>query len=202
MTDITSGSKKELAISWSCLLCLSLIFAACSTARPVPEPSLSSSEPKPSPNGRNQGYTLLYELLSDEKDVSKILLIKRESSATGDLIREIARTASDARKQLEQFAGKNAAIDLKTHSLPAIEAITRKSIADARAKELLRASGSEFELHLLLTQTEALTYGAHLADVVASQESSSEGSAFLRKLAAKLRDLHHRSVALLSLRRN
>src|SRR5437868_15190116 len=53
---------------------------------------------------RNQGYSLLYELLDDEKNVSKLLIIKKEQSDVGDLIKKIADASGAAAKQMEVFS--------------------------------------------------------------------------------------------------
>jgi hypothetical protein len=87
--------------------------------------------------GDTHGYALLFNLLGDEKNVSKLLIIK-----------------------------------------------ARKSISKARAKELLTQSGKEFELRLLLSQNEALTYGAHLADVLAKAEPNERRANFDRGVAS------------------
>jgi len=62
---------------------------------------------------------------------------------------------------------------------------------------LLAANGKEFELQLLLNQNEALTYGSHLAEVVARGEESSTRAEFLRKLSGDLGKQRQRVVAML-----
>ena len=58
--------------------------------------------------------------------------------------------------------------------LPPGEVATRNAIASAKKKELLTHSGDEFELALLLTQTEALNYAWHLALVAGENEPQPE----------------------------
>src|SRR4249920_2000751 len=82
-------------------LFLTGLIVGCAT-----KPDLQSSEPTSQDQVfaiRNQGYSLLYGLVSDEKNVSKLLLIKHEKSDVGELIREIARTNAEAAKQLENY---------------------------------------------------------------------------------------------------
>jgi len=64
---------------------------------------------------------------------------------------------------LEEFARHDPSIHLKEFKLPAGEVATRDAFAPPSRKELLSQSGDEFELTLLLTQTEALSYAWHLA---------------------------------------
>src|SRR5277367_3895407 len=50
---------------------------------------------------RNNAASLLVDLLDQEKDVSKILIIKRPSVEIGRLIKSISKTAGDGSDQLE-----------------------------------------------------------------------------------------------------
>jgi hypothetical protein len=50
------------------------------------------------------------------------------------------------------------------------EAATREAIASTKEKELLSQTGGEFELSLLLTQAESLSYALHLARVAIENE--------------------------------
>jgi hypothetical protein len=54
---------------------------------------------------------------------------------------------------------------------------------------LLGQSGDEFELTLLLTQTEALTYAWHLADVAAKNEPEPDRARTLNHLGDDLQAL-------------
>ena len=62
---------------------------------------------------------------------------------------------------------------------------------------LLASSGIELELQLLLTQNEALTYAAHLADTLSRSERDPERLAFDRALWKDLTGLLHDVQALL-----
>jgi len=61
-------------------------------------------------------------------------------------------------------------ISLDDIQLPPAELATRTAIAATKKKELLSQSGETFELTLLLTQTEALSYAWHLAEVTGQNE--------------------------------
>jgi len=149
---------------------------------------------------RNEGCSLLYDLLSKQKDVNKLLLVKKETPEVKDLIEEIARTAKDAEEQLRQFAADDKTLDLKTPGLPQVEAKTRASIESARTKQLLFSSGPQFELRLLLSQAEGLSYGAHLAKVLHQQERDIRRKMFLEELSRQLERLYERTFDLLSAR--
>jgi len=149
---------------------------------------------------RNQGYSLLYQLMSDEKNISKILLIKKEQSDVGDLIKKIAETTGEAAKQLEAFEKADPHLHLKMEGLPSAEKETRDLISKTRAKELITKTGEKFELRILLTQSEALTYGAHLAVVVQSHENDEQRKKFLGETSQRLQNLHQALIDLMHAR--
>jgi len=73
---------------------------------------------------------------------------------------------------------------------------TRQAIAATRRDQLLAASGRELELQLLLSQNEALTYMAHLADTLSRSESDAARLAFVRELWKELTLLQEDVLAL------
>jgi len=143
------------------------------------------------------GYALLFDLLGDEKNVSKLLIIKRERPELRDLIRDIAQRCGQAHEELERFAKVDPALNLKTNGLPAVEIGTRNFIGKTKAKQLLTESGKEFELRLLITQHEALTYGSHLAATIVKSETNAERAQFLRRLSSDLEVLENRVTSML-----
>jgi hypothetical protein len=169
-----------------------------------PAASASGADAPPAPRSqdsqfaiRNQGYSLLYKLLSDEKDISKILIIKKEQSDVGDLIKKIAQTTGQTAKQLDAFSKADPHLHLNMEGLPVAEKETRDLISKTRAKELITKSGEKFELRILLTQSEALTYGAHLAVVVQSHESDPQRKKFLADTSQRLQELHQAVIDLM-----
>jgi hypothetical protein len=142
------------------------------------------------------GHALLFKLVSDEKDLSKLLIIKRENRTLHDLIKEISSVTGDAHKSLEKL-GKAAGINLQDQQLPAAEASVRESIAKEKAKQLLGAKGDDLQFLLLLDQSEALNYGRHLALVLAKGETDLGRRQFFESLAAHFAGLEERVVALL-----
>jgi hypothetical protein len=143
------------------------------------------------------GYALLFDLLGDEKDVSKLLIIKRERAELRDLIREIAQRCGKAHDELERFARADRTLNLKAHGLPPAESESRAAIGKTKAKQLLTQSGKEFELRLLIAQHEALTYGSHLAGTMVKSESNAQRGQFLRQLSSDLTALEQRVTSML-----
>ena len=147
--------------------------------------------------GSNHGYALLYKLLGDEKDVSKLLIIKRERAELNELVKSISETAGRAHKQLEAFARADETLNLKDRGLPTPEEQTRAAIAKTRSKELLTEGGKDLEVQLLLTQNEALTYGAHLAQTLARTERDVARSRYFTDLAGELAQLQRKVGGML-----
>ena len=142
------------------------------------------------------GYALLYEMLGQEREVAKLLLIKMERDALEAVIRPIAETCGEAYERLEALGKADPGLDLVDTGLPLEEVRTRKAIAATRRDQLLAASGRELELQLLLTQNEALTYMAHLADTLSRSEPDPARLEFVRALWKELTLLQEDVLAL------
>jgi hypothetical protein len=113
---------------------------------------------------RNNCYSLLHQLLEEQKDVSILRFIKPEHSDVKTLIKRIAANSAAGVALLEEFARDDPSIKLDDIRLPPGEVSTRDAIASTKEKELLGQTGDTFELTLLLTQTEALSYAWHLGE--------------------------------------
>jgi len=167
------------------------------TSSTTPAPQSNTLEGRAPRAQDTHGYALLFELLGDEKNVSKLLIIKRERPELRDLIRDVAQRCGTAHEELERFAKADPALNLKTNGLPAVEVGTRDAIGKTKAKQLLNESGKEFELRLLIAQHEALTYGSHLAAAIAKAEANSQRAQFLRRLSSDLEVLENRVTSML-----
>jgi hypothetical protein len=146
---------------------------------------------------RNNAMALLDDLLNDEKNVSKILIVKHNSDELGKVIKDISETAGNGAKMIEEFSKSAGGLDLKRLDLPPGEAATRKAISKTKEHELLTAKDAEFEFQLLLTQVEALNYGAHLSMVIADCETDPSHTREFLRLGSQLRDLRERVEAML-----
>jgi len=169
-----------------CTLFLLLLFisamAGChSPHASVKQPSTATDDV------RNNSVSLLYDLLGDEQNVSKLLIIKRDREELHRVIKRISTNAAAGRKTLERMAADDASLDLKKMALPSGEKATREAIGKTKTGELLRASGADFEFKLLLTQTEALNYGEHLAKVAAANEPKAEHAKIFREISTEMK---------------
>ena len=146
---------------------------------------------------RNNAMTLLNDLLNEEKNLSKILIIKRESSDLKRLVKDISETADNGAKMLKLLAKKDPTIQLATLGLPPGEVAARQAISKTKQHLLLHTKGAEFEFQLLLTQTEALSYGADLAMVAAAHEPQPERAQQFSQLSDQLKQLEERVLTRL-----
>ena len=144
---------------------------------------------------RNNAASLLYDLLGQEKNVSKILLIKKKAPAFDKLIKDISKTADDEEKQLDQFAKDNPAFDLHQMKLPPGEAATREAQSKAQEHAILTAKDQTFEFDLLLAQAQALDYASHLAGVAAENSTIPGEEREFKALEGDLHGLYMQVVA-------
>lgn len=146
---------------------------------------------------RNNALALLEELVNDEKHLSLILIIKRESPELKQLVKKISETTGNDAKLLQALLKAHPELQLPGNGLPPGEKATRAAISKTKEHELLHSKGPEFELQLLLTQTEALSYGAHLAQVAADNEPEPERAREFSNLGAEFKQLYEEAVAML-----
>ena len=123
--------------------------------------------------------------------------IKREHSDIKNLIKKIAANSAAGAKLLEEMARHDPSITLDDIRLPPGEESTRDAIASTKQKELLSQSGEKFELTLLLTQTEALSYAWHLAKVAGENEPQPDRAHALAGLSEDMKNLYHEVFVLL-----
>ena len=146
---------------------------------------------------RNEGYSLLYRLMSQESDAGKLLAIKHAPSQVADLVNGIASTCGQAKKELELFHEKDRHLNLEMTNLPEIEQKTRAAIESTETKQLLFSSGKKFEVRFLFTQAQAMNYAAHLAKVLHDQEDNPDRKKSLATLSERCAVLHDRAMDLL-----
>jgi len=174
------------------VLSVACVLTGCQTpaVRPPPGNEVAQST-------RNNCYGLLHQLLNEQKDVSMLRFIKREHFEVKDLIRKIAVNSATGAKLLEEFARHDPSINLDAIWLPPGEAATRNAIAATKQKELLSQTGDEFELTLLLTQTEALSYAWHLAQVAGENEPDPDRAHALAGLSQDMQNLYREVFVVL-----
>jgi hypothetical protein len=121
---------------------LGLWIAACAT--PQPEAAPRTGAPS------DHGYALLYELLGQEKDVSKLLVVKREHDDFEAIIDAISEVTGKAYEELGKLGKADPTLNLADTGLPAGERAAREVIAKTKRNALLTENGEEFEILLSL----------------------------------------------------
>ncbi len=180
--------------AWVCgaLIVCALAMTGCSTVKKV-FPTAAWHKARV----RNEGYSLLYQLMKQDSDVAKILIIKHADPPVADLIKEIASTCGEAKKELEQLHEKDRHLSFEMTNLPQIEQKTRDAIESTVTKQLLFSSGKTFEHRLLFTQAESMNYASHLAQVLHEQEDNADRKNFLATLSERCITLHDKAVELM-----
>lgn len=156
-----------------------------------PQPSSLAAEPN-TIVVRNNSYSLLHQLMDEQKDVSILRFIKPEHADIKNLTKQIAAASKAAAQELEAFAKRDPSIRLDDTALPPGEIKTRDAISKTKEKNLLTQTGRKFDLTLLLAQAEALSYASHLAKVTAAYETDPERVRALKDLEAQMDALYDR----------
>jgi hypothetical protein len=181
------------------VVCLAAqLFCLGANAAALPRPRASDDKKDSDKDNkvevRNNAASLLHDLLGDEKNVSKILIIKHNSPQLGKVIKDVSKTAGDGSDKLEEMAKSDKTLNLHALQLPPGEIATREAVSKTKEHELLLTSGTTFELNLLLTQTEALSYGSHLAKIAAENSASPEEQHEFHALDVALDNLYKQVV--------
>jgi hypothetical protein len=174
------------------MLAVACVLTGCQSPKARPPSGTRAAQ-----STRNNCYSLLHQLLDDQKNVSLLRFIKREQDDVKNLVKKIAAASGAGSKLLEEFARHDPAINLDDIRLPPGDAATREAIAATKKKELLGQTGDAFELTLLLTQTEALSYAWHLAKVAAENESQPDRARALAGVSKDMENLYHEVFVLL-----
>ena len=185
-----------------------LVFLVCG-CHSVSEKTATSSKPEISRvsnpveavSTRNNSLDLLHDLLGDEKNLSKVLIIKHASPELKQLVKKISGIAAEGVNSLEAMARTGGVPQWGHLALPPGEQATREAISKSKEHELLHSSGNEFEFQLLLSQAEGLNYGEHLARVAAQSETDRGHSARLLVLSHDLAELKSEVLERLRLHR-
>ncbi len=147
---------------------------------------------------RNEGYSLLYKLMSDEGDVGKIFILKGADESVKSLVKDIGGAAQAAKKQMDDFAKEDKELEYDVTDLPYIEQRGRDLEAKDDEKALLFSSGKVFEVRLIFTQAQAMDYATQLCRGLAEKEDNTIRKDFLQSLAKETSDFHDRLMKLLT----
>lgn len=138
----------------------------------------------------SEGYALLYDLASKEKQSSQLSIIKTISPELKSLLERISETSKATAKELETLARINPPLNLEASHLPTIERAARDSLDKETTKQILRSTGVDLEFNMVSSQLAAMNYAAHLARSLAVVETNPRRKEFLQRTDRKFSDLH------------
>jgi len=147
-----------------------------------------------------QGYALLYELVSTLRHVNKVFLVKFESDDVQALTDDVSERLTEVTGKLESMAAGNPGFDLENTGTPRFASETRKAMSLARVKSfapLVGSTGTDFERTLLLTQAGQLNQARYLSEVLADAEANVDRQRFLMELNGEFDELYGRVDELL-----
>ena len=98
------------------LLAVGVLLAFVTTGCQSPKVR-SASRTRVAQSTRNNCYSLLYQLLNDQKNVSMLRFIKRENSDVKKLVKNIAVNSAAGAKLLEEFAKEDPSIRLDGNTI-------------------------------------------------------------------------------------
>lgn len=143
----------------------------------------------------NAGYAILRTTLRDQQHLKTIRLTKSlmtfkpVSKPTRQIIDDIAEISSTALEELEQLASQAPEIDFDTGRDEDIERMTSDALRTTTAKEFL-TSREDFELILLISQTQALRYISHLARELRDIDTNTRRRVWLAALSDQFEKLY------------
>jgi len=173
---------------------ITAVGLACGCAQlPVTQPAQPAPKTTVEYATRDNAGSLLRELLDDEKNVSKVFIVK-EGKQVEPLVKLIAATSASQEASLDALTNADRTLNLRASNLPPGERAARDAEAKTKERELLFSKGPHFEFNLLLTQAEALNYGWHLAKVAAENSSGSESDTF-KDIGKTMRQLYEQTVS-------
>jgi len=145
----------------------------------------------------NDGYSLFYQFCDQESQLSLLLWFKSAPSGIADYAKRISATAKDDLATLKKFSQGDSALRLDKVSLPGFELDVRKSMAADRQQQLVwHSSGPAFAQAVCMTQSEATSYGLHVAKVLSETEPDPDRARAMRHIYEKWLALHDESYKL------
>jgi hypothetical protein len=165
----------------------------------------AASPKPPSANGglfrqKNEGYSILYKLMSDESQVGRIFIIKHADDSVGNLIRGIGDACATAGKQMDEFPKSDNRIEYDVSDLPYVEVKSRELAASETTKALLGSSGKEFELRLIFSQAQAMDYAHQLCESLAADDDNPDRKNFLTDLSQRCSGYYSSLISMLDVK--
>jgi hypothetical protein len=177
---------------WLLSIAIVVGLGACSAAKQQPGPVTDGHRTVA------EGYSLLYGITSQQRDLKKLLSVKVESDAVDAVISELADYTGELSSQLKDMTHRYPALTVDKQFLPVVEVKTREAISEEKTAEFKSTEGKDFERRLLLNQLSSLGQEKNMAKVMVELETADERRAFWRKTQQRFETLHGKVWRLLS----
>jgi hypothetical protein len=135
--------------------------------------------------------------MSDESDVGMILWLKHADDSVARLVKAVGERCQAAKKQMDEFPMSDKHIEFNVADLPEVEQKCRELETAEKRHELLSSSGKDFEIYLIFSQAEAMSYANNLCLALEKTEDNPVRKKFLVNLAGQCGDFHERFMKLL-----
>jgi len=173
------------------------ISLASTVSEPANSPTVASALSADKTATRNNAASLLYQLVQDEKNASLLLLVKGNRPEVNSLVKAISATAGEATKNLQALAKADPSLNLHATDLPSGEVAVRAAITKIKTHQLLLSTGDNFEFALLLTQTDALSYGYNLAQTALDNSTDSGQQQIFSALRDAMKTQYQQVIAFI-----
>ncbi len=180
-------------------LILALALVACNDHGKEPVSRSDSA-----PQSLDVGYDILRSTLMDEQHLTTIrftktiVTFKSISEPTRKVIDDIAQSSAVALEELEQLASLTPVIIFDIERVGEIEQMTRDAIRITTAKEFL-TSKEDFEVRLLISQTQALRFVSHLTKELRDIETNAKRKEWLGMISDQYEKLYLRVLSRLKI---
>jgi len=150
----------------------------------------------------NVGYDILRDTLRDEQHLKTIrytktiVTFKSISEPTKQVIDDIAQTSAVALEELEQLASLTPGIIFDIDRAGQIQQMTRDALRITTAKEFL-TSKEDFEVRLLVSQTQALRFISHVTKELSDIETNTKRKEWLEIISDQFEKLYFRVLSRL-----
>ncbi|WOO43102.1 hypothetical protein [Rubellicoccus peritrichatus] len=143
------------------------------------------------------GYALLYGVVSQNKNVDKLLWIKNPGKPVETWVNDIASLSAKVNDQLETWHEDGTIQNLKDMGLPPTEVEARARATSRTRGDLLLSNGIDLRVDLIVAQLKALGYCADLSYAMAKETSNSAIQKQLNSWQSEFTKLNAKGMSLL-----
>lgn len=177
------------------LAIVGVMLAGCDS---VPMDDGGTQDPPRTSPRVSAGYAGLYDVVSQNQGVAKLLVIKTVPDEVATEIRAIAETCQAFTDELKDFAERDVSLDLAERDMPRMEHEARTGIENQTRQRLLFTSGEPLARHLLIAQVKAMQYVHHMCKTLADEDDDAQRSKALTRRAADFAEHEKRLLAMLA----